>query len=152
GPYHFTFNYGDVRNLPHTYKNGMDILTFARHGAISMAWFGMGFTSTLVDYLDWLNGVPTTQQFMSLVADYALAVTRSGHIPVGAYLRTGEPSLRRLDYYLCTLVARGVTYFDYYGYGPSPPYDGIGGLGGATIGIFRQVAHGSALLARSERF
>jgi hypothetical protein len=152
GSYHFTFNYGDVRNLPHTFHNGMEVLTFAKHGAVSIAWFGMGFTSTLVDYFGWAQGFPTTQQFMSLVADYALAVTRSAHIPVGTYLRTGEPTLRRLDYYLFNFAARGVTYFDYYGYGPSPPYDGIGGSGDATVGIFRQVAHGSDLLARSERF
>jgi hypothetical protein len=152
GAYHFTFNYGDITNLPHTYHNGMEVLTFAKHGAISMAWLGMGFTSTLVDYIHWEQGFPTTQQFMSLVADYALGVTRSAHIPVGTYLRTGEPSLRRLDYYLFNFAARGVTYFDYYGYGPSPPYDGIGGSGDATAGIFRQVAHGSELLARSERF
>lgn len=152
GPYHFTFNYGDVRNLPHTYHNGMDVLTFARRGAISMAWFGIGFTSTLVDYGDWLGGTPITEQFMSLVADYVLAITRSAHIPVGTFLVTGDPSVRRLDYYLFNFVARGVTYFDYYGYGPRPPYDGIGGLGDITAGIFRQVAHGSELLARSERF
>jgi hypothetical protein len=152
GPYHFTFNYGDVRNLPHTYHNGMEILTFARHGAVSMTWLGMGYTSTLVDYFSWEQGLPTAQQFMSLVADYMLAIARSAHIPIGTYLRTGEPRLRRLDYYLFNFASRGVTYFDYYGYGPSPPFDGIGGSGDATIGIFRQIAHGSELLARSERF
>jgi hypothetical protein len=98
------------------------------------------------------QGFPITQQFMSLVGDYALAVSRSGHIPIGTYLRTGDPGLRHLDYYLFNFVARGVTYFDYYGYGPSPPFDGSGGLGDVTAGIFRQVAHGSELLARSERF
>jgi hypothetical protein len=87
-----------------------------------------------------------------VVADYALAITRSVHIPVGTYLRTGDPTLRRLDYYLFNFAARGVTYFDYYGYGPSPPWDGIGGLGETTVGIFRQIANASGLLARSERF
>jgi hypothetical protein len=152
GPYHFTFNYGDLTNLPNTYHNGMEVLTFARHGAISMMWIGMGFTSTLADYIHWEQGLPTTQQFMSLVADYALAFTRSAQIPCGFYLRTGEPTLRRLDYYLFNAAARGVTYFDYYGYGPGPTYDGIGGLGDTTVGIFRQVAHASQLLARCERF
>jgi len=152
GSYHFTFNYGDLTNLPHTYHNGMEVLTFARRGAISMFWIGMGFTSTLVDYIHWEQGVPTTQQFMSLVADYALAVTRSTHIPCGFYLRTGEPTLRRLEYYLLNAAARGVTYFDYYGYGPGPTYDGIGGSGDATVGIFRQMALASQLLARCERF
>src|SRR5262249_22689461 len=151
--YHFTFNYGDVRQLHHTYHNGMEVLTFARHGAMSMAWLGMGDTGTGDDYLLGLQGSPITEQFMSVAADYMLAVTRSAHIRVGSYLRTGDPTMRRLYYYLFNLAARGVTYFDYFGYGPVPPSpDGIGGEGDSTLGIFRQVARGSDLLARSERF